>query len=49
MNFDFADVKPSVPNWFMIGIMAVTFILVFKWLATMDWMPQFGRDAAFAV
>lgn len=32
MNLDLADVKPSLLNWAIIGLMAVTFILVAKWI-----------------
>jgi hypothetical protein len=29
---DFADVKPSVLSWIIVGLLAVTFIIVGKWL-----------------
>ncbi len=32
MNLDFADVKPSVLSWLIVGLMAVTFIAFFKFL-----------------
>lgn len=48
MNLDFADVKPSVLNWFIIGLMAVTFILVFKWLMA-KWPIPGVQDLANAV
>lgn len=32
MNLDFADVKPSVLNWVVVGLMAATFIVFAKWL-----------------
>jgi hypothetical protein len=32
LGFDFADVKPSVFNWIIIGLMAVTFIALMKFL-----------------
>lgn len=32
MTFDFADVKPSVVSWLIVGIMAVTFIALMKYL-----------------
>jgi hypothetical protein len=32
MNFDMADVKPSLLSWFTVGIMAVTFIVFMKYL-----------------
>ncbi len=31
MNVDFADIKPSVLNWVIVGLMATTFIVFFKW------------------
>jgi len=31
MNLDFADVKPSLLSWVIVGLMAVTFIVVAKW------------------
>ncbi len=36
MDFEFADVKPSVLSWIVVGLMAVTFIAVAKW-ATAKW------------
>ncbi len=32
MNLDFADVKPSVLSWLIVGLMAITFIAFFKFL-----------------
>lgn len=32
MGFDFADVKPSVVSWLIVGLMAVTFIVFMKWV-----------------
>lgn len=32
MNLDFADVKPSLVSWLIVGLMAVTFIAFAKWL-----------------
>jgi hypothetical protein len=32
MSFDFADVKPSLVSWLIVGLMATTFIVVAKWL-----------------
>lgn len=32
MELDFADVKPSVVSWLIVGLMATTFIVLFKWL-----------------
>lgn len=34
MNLDFADVKPSILNWLIIGLMAVTFIAFWKFMLT---------------
>jgi len=36
LTFDPADVKPSVLNWVIVGLMAVTFIAFMK-LATTKW------------
>ena len=33
-ELDFSDVKPSVLNWIIVGLMAVTFIAVTKYLVT---------------
>lgn len=32
MNLDFADVKPSLFSWLIVGLMAVTFIVTAKYL-----------------
>lgn len=32
MNLDFADVKPSVLSWLIVGLMAVTFIAFAKFV-----------------
>lgn len=34
MDLDFADVKPTVLSWLTVGVMAVTFIVLLKWLVT---------------
>lgn len=34
MSLDLADIKPSVVNWMMVGLMALTFIVVGKWIMT---------------
>lgn len=34
MNLDFANLKPSVISWLIVGLMAVTFILIMKWVFT---------------
>jgi len=31
LKIDFADVKPSVHSWVIVGVMAVTFIVLMKW------------------
>jgi hypothetical protein len=31
MDLDFADVKPSVISWLIVGLMAVTFIVLLKY------------------
>jgi len=36
---DLADVKPSVVNWVLVGVMALTFIVLGKWLFTMWKVP----------
>lgn len=33
MDMDFADIKPSVLNWLVVGLMATTFILAMKFVA----------------
>lgn len=32
MQLDFADVKPSLVSWIIVGLMASTFIVFAKWL-----------------
>lgn len=32
MEIDFADVRPSVASWLIVGVMAMTFILAGKYL-----------------
>jgi riboflavin transporter FmnP len=32
MKLDFADVKPSLVSWVIVGLMASTFIVLAKWL-----------------
>ena len=46
MDFEFADVKPSVLSWIIVGLMAVTFIAVAKW-ATARW-PVPGLSSMIA-
>lgn len=31
IKFSFGDVSPSVLNWFIVGLMAISFIAVSKW------------------
>lgn len=43
--FDFADLKPSALSFFTVGIMAVCFIVLFKWFAAksgIDSLQQFA-------
>jgi hypothetical protein len=35
MTMDFADVKPSLLNWAVVGLMAVTFISFWKFVFNM--------------
>jgi hypothetical protein len=42
MSFDFADLKPSLLNWMVNGLMSVTFILFFKWLFSSMNIPGFS-------
>ena len=35
MTLDFADVKPSLLNWTVVGLMAVTFISFWKFVLSM--------------
>lgn len=34
MEFDMADIKPSVLSWIIVGLMAASFIVITKWLVT---------------
>jgi hypothetical protein len=34
MTFDFADVRPSLISWVIVGLMAVTFIAAAKYVLT---------------
>ncbi len=36
---DLADVKPSVMNWVLVGLMALSFIVLGKWLFTQYPVP----------
>lgn len=42
MRFDFADIKPSLLNWFVIGLMAVTFITFWKYILAQYNVPGFS-------
>ncbi len=42
MTLDFADVKPSLLNWTVVGLMAVTFISFWKFVFSM-----WGQDIPF--
>lgn len=44
---DFADVKPSLLNWAVVGLMAVTFIAFFKYFFAAI-MPVAGLTELFA-
>lgn len=46
MEFDLADVKPSVLSWLIVGVMAVTFI-VFAKFAVNKWVPNDDIKAFF--
>lgn len=39
MKLDLADVKPSVLSWVIVGLMAVTFIVFFKYAFTRWHVP----------
>lgn len=43
---DFADVKPGVLSWVVVGLLAVTFILFGKWATQKFRVP--GVSDAFA-
>jgi hypothetical protein len=32
MDIDVADIKPTVLSWTVVGLMATTFIVFFRWL-----------------
>lgn len=46
MTLDFADVRPSLVSWLIVGLMAVTFIVLGKWLFTKYPVP--GLSTLFA-
>ncbi len=43
MNLDFADVKPSVLSWVIVGLMAVTFIAFAKFIMTKYPIPGLSQ------
>jgi hypothetical protein len=43
MNLDFADVKPSVLSWIIVGLMAVTFIAFTKFILTKYPIPGLSQ------
>jgi hypothetical protein len=45
-SMDMADVKPSVMSWMIVGIMAVTFIVLMKFLTEKYYVP--GLSEVFA-
>ena len=46
MNLDFADVKPGLLNWVIIGLMSVTFIAFFKYMLAMWQVPGLSELVA---
>ena len=46
MEFDFADVKPSVVSFIIVGLLAVSFIVLGKWVTTKYPVP--GLTELFA-
>lgn len=48
MNLDFADVKPSVLSWLIVGLMAVTFIAFFKFVMAKYPVPGLSEVIAAA-
>ena len=51
VDLDFSDVKPSILNWLIVGLMAVSFISVAKWGVNQYKNPvtDFFRDMVNAV
>ncbi len=51
VDLDFADLKPSVLNWFLVGLMAMSFIVAVKFLIAKYPNPLtvFFRDFVNAV
>lgn len=48
MTIDFADVKPSVFNWMVVGLLAVTFISFWKFVFSYFNIHVLGVDTLFA-
>jgi hypothetical protein len=46
MELSFADVKPSILNWVVVGLMAVTFIVLMKFVTAKWTIP--GLSQLFA-
>lgn len=46
MNLDMADIRPSVMNWAIAGIMAVTFIVLMKYVTTKYPVPGLSQFMA---
>jgi hypothetical protein len=44
--FDMKDVKPSVLNWAIVGLMAVSFIVLAKWIFTKYPVPYISPIVA---
>lgn len=42
MNFDMADVKPSLMSWLIVGLMATTFIVAGKYASSKWAIPGFS-------
>jgi hypothetical protein len=47
MNVDFSHVYPTLLNWGVVGLMAVTFIAFFKWMTQKYNIP--GLSDLFAM
>lgn len=45
---DFANVFPSILNWVIVGLMALTFIIFAKWITAKMGIP-YVKDAVGAV
>jgi len=47
MTLDFADVKPSLLNWFVVGLMSLTFLSFWKFILA-KFNVGFGIGELFA-